>query len=173
MNWDAIGAIAEISGAIGVIISLLYLAAQIRKSSLSDNARTFESVTNNWHQATANLLDPKNRVTFLKALDGYDSLSDEERLQFHVLAAQFPDRFDTMLHFEALGITKTKHLSGMYGALIRDFMSHPGFKSFYRAEHHYFSPTMKAWVARNCPGIDGLGESGYLAEISRGGEGAA
>ncbi len=32
MNWDAIGAIAELLGAIGVIASLVYLAAQIRKS---------------------------------------------------------------------------------------------------------------------------------------------
>jgi hypothetical protein len=29
MNWDAIGAIAELLGAIGVIASLIYLARQI------------------------------------------------------------------------------------------------------------------------------------------------
>lgn len=32
MNWDAIGAIAELLGAIGVIASLVYLATQIRQS---------------------------------------------------------------------------------------------------------------------------------------------
>ena len=32
MNWDAIGAIAELLGAIGVIASLVYLAGQIRHS---------------------------------------------------------------------------------------------------------------------------------------------
>ena len=32
MNWDAIGAIAETLGAIGVIASLIYLAGQIRHS---------------------------------------------------------------------------------------------------------------------------------------------
>jgi hypothetical protein len=30
MNWDAIGAIAELLGAIGVIASLVYLATQIQ-----------------------------------------------------------------------------------------------------------------------------------------------
>ena len=29
MNWDAIGAIAELLGAVGVIASLVYLATQI------------------------------------------------------------------------------------------------------------------------------------------------
>jgi len=33
MDWDAIGAIAELAGAIGVIASLLYLATQIRQNS--------------------------------------------------------------------------------------------------------------------------------------------
>ena len=32
MNWDAVGAIAELLGAIGVIASLVYLATQIRQS---------------------------------------------------------------------------------------------------------------------------------------------
>jgi hypothetical protein len=32
MNWDAIGAIAELLGAVGVIASLVYLATQIRQS---------------------------------------------------------------------------------------------------------------------------------------------
>jgi hypothetical protein len=33
MNWDAIGAVAELLGAIGVIVSLIYLAGQIRQNT--------------------------------------------------------------------------------------------------------------------------------------------
>jgi len=33
VNWDAIGAIAELVGALGVIVSLAYLAIQIRQST--------------------------------------------------------------------------------------------------------------------------------------------
>jgi len=33
MNWDAIGSIGEIVGALGVIFSLIYLATQIRQNS--------------------------------------------------------------------------------------------------------------------------------------------
>ena len=38
MNWDALGAIAELLGAIAVLATLLYLARQIRESS---KAQTF------------------------------------------------------------------------------------------------------------------------------------
>jgi len=33
MNWDAIGAIGEIVGALAVVLSLIYLATQIRASN--------------------------------------------------------------------------------------------------------------------------------------------
>ena len=33
MNWDSLGAIAEVVGAIGVVVSLLYVAAQIKHSN--------------------------------------------------------------------------------------------------------------------------------------------
>ena len=33
MNWDAVGALAELLGAIGVVASLLYVAVQVRQNS--------------------------------------------------------------------------------------------------------------------------------------------
>ena len=48
MNWDAIGAIAELLGAIGVIASLIYLATQIRQSrdQMERNTRATQAASN-------------------------------------------------------------------------------------------------------------------------------
>ncbi len=43
MNWDAIGAIAELLGAIGVILTLVYLATQIRQNT--ESSRTTAEVS--------------------------------------------------------------------------------------------------------------------------------
>ena len=40
MNWDAIGAVAELVGAIGVVASLGYLAVQIRQSTEQSRLNT-------------------------------------------------------------------------------------------------------------------------------------
>ena len=47
MNWDAIGAIAETLGAVGVIASLVYLAGQIRQSreQTAENTRALRAGT--------------------------------------------------------------------------------------------------------------------------------
>ncbi len=45
MNWDAIGAFAELLGAVGVIASLVYLAGQIRQSrdQMSQNTKALRA----------------------------------------------------------------------------------------------------------------------------------
>ena len=45
MNWDAIGAIAELLGAVGVIASLVYIGTQIRQSreQMSQNTRAIRA----------------------------------------------------------------------------------------------------------------------------------
>ena len=40
MNWEAIGAIGEFVGALGVITSLIYLAIQIRSDAAARRAET-------------------------------------------------------------------------------------------------------------------------------------
>ena len=63
MNWDAVGAIAELLGAVGVIASLVYLATQIRHSreQMSQNTRAmrssaFQQFDQNLHDAFSTLL---------------------------------------------------------------------------------------------------------------------
>ena len=44
MNWELVGAIAEIAGAVGVLITLVYLAIQIKDNTKSLQAGSLESV---------------------------------------------------------------------------------------------------------------------------------
>jgi len=44
MNWDAIGAIGEILGALAVFVSLMYLAAQMRGQNKQARASAFQEI---------------------------------------------------------------------------------------------------------------------------------
>jgi hypothetical protein len=52
MNWDAIGAIGETIGAIAVVVSILYLAIQIRSNTRATKASASFDATHSW--ATSN-----------------------------------------------------------------------------------------------------------------------
>ena len=50
MDWEAVGAVAELGGAIGVIASLFYLAAQIQRNSTTVEAATASSISESSQQ---------------------------------------------------------------------------------------------------------------------------
>ena len=83
MNWDAIGAIGEIVGAVAVVISVIYLAIQIRigSSAVSTNLRdSIYSSFFEWnYQLTA---DPGFAAMFHRGLQDFNSLSEEEKPRF-------------------------------------------------------------------------------------------
>ena len=54
MNWDAIGAIGEIVGAAAVVVSIAYLAIQIRSNTRATKASASFEATHSW--ATSNEL---------------------------------------------------------------------------------------------------------------------
>jgi hypothetical protein len=45
MNWEAIGAVGEIASAAGVIITLIYLATQIRIQNTESKSRNISEIS--------------------------------------------------------------------------------------------------------------------------------
>ena len=86
MNWDALGAIAEFVGAIAVVLTLLYLAVQIRQSNRLSRFQTsrdiFGQIDDN------NRLVVESRDLRKLAFRTYDSLSDEEAKQLAVFVGR-------------------------------------------------------------------------------------
>jgi hypothetical protein len=50
MHWDALGAVAEFLGALGVIASLFYVASQIRRNSTALEAATNQALSDSAQQ---------------------------------------------------------------------------------------------------------------------------
>jgi hypothetical protein len=101
MNWEAIGAIGELVGALAVVISVIYLAVQIRSGSaaLTTNIRDSVFATlEQWnYQLTA---DPEFAWVFHRGLNDFDSLDEKERPRFmHMTYAFFKIFENIYLHY--------------------------------------------------------------------------
>ena len=78
MSWDALGAVAELLGAIAVIASLLYLGLQIRASNKQSKAQTFHLVASEQARVSDSITNvPENFAVWLRLHHG-DELSTEE-----------------------------------------------------------------------------------------------
>jgi hypothetical protein len=83
MNWEAIGAVGELIGAVTVIITLLYLAIQIRQNSQAvknSAAQTLLSEANGSLRTASS--DPATARAVILGQTLFEELSEEGRAQF-------------------------------------------------------------------------------------------
>jgi hypothetical protein len=83
LNWDAIGAIAEGIGAVGVIASLLYLAVQVRantRASAVDSKFRSAEMQNDFVDSL--IETPELNDLWLRGLTKLDSLSESDYYRF-------------------------------------------------------------------------------------------
>jgi len=81
MNWDAARAIGEILGAVAVVISLAYLAIQIRAQNTESKLASVHEISEGYRNLVAEMINPSLAKVWVKFLSGYDELNDEEKMQ--------------------------------------------------------------------------------------------
>ena len=86
MDWIAVGALAELVGAVAVVVTLLYLAEQARNNTrMARRAATAEAVAA-IREANARIPDDLSvSQLFWKGLQGLENLSEDERGQFGII----------------------------------------------------------------------------------------
>ncbi|MBT7539126.1 MAG: hypothetical protein HN683_07285, partial [Gammaproteobacteria bacterium] len=80
MNWEIMGALGEIVGGLGVILSLLYLARQISDNTSSNQSAAITSLTDQIMRVT--MVDKESGTIFFNGLKGLAHLDETERLIF-------------------------------------------------------------------------------------------
>lgn len=89
MNWDAIGAVGEIIGAIAVVGSLAYLATQIRTSNLAVKQSAAQELMNEMREFYAQISSDNSLATlWTKGVSSPEELSSSEAIQFGLLITQ-------------------------------------------------------------------------------------
>lgn len=82
MNWEAIGAIGEFGGAFAVVVSLVYLASQIRAQNREARGASVHEIAGAFRDAISSLQGPEQAEVFSLAVKSFDNLNDVQRLQF-------------------------------------------------------------------------------------------
>lgn len=98
MNWDAIGALAELVGAGGVVASLVYLGIQLRQNSKTIAEEIFQNLLNNYHGAMDNLIsDPALNRVWHTGLRDFDVLDKDERMLWATQMHAFLRRYENIV----------------------------------------------------------------------------
>jgi len=104
MTWQAIGTIAEIVGATAVVVTLIYLAIQIRQNTASVTTATYDSVISGFNETNAIVIDnPDVADIFLRGNQDPTSLSDAEAVQYAFLLRSWSNQWLKLLRLHQAG----------------------------------------------------------------------
>jgi hypothetical protein len=139
MNWEAIGAIAELLGAIGVIASLVYLATQIRHSreQMSQNTRAMKAGA--YQQTSDGLSDTINIAVSTpgfarivrSAIANFEGLSEDDAFQFGFWFNNLMRNYDNIYYQYRAGMLEDNRWE-MHRADIVTFFTAPGIVAWWR-----------------------------------------
>ena len=146
MNWDAIGAIGEIVGAIAVILTLVYLAIQIRDSAKASRSAAVTDATTAMQAFYQELgSNPKTSRLFLTAMTNPESLSREDEFQYVMLMHSCFLGFQRSFFLAHEG-TLHVGLRDSIGTAIHAVNHLPGIYVYWTQRKAYFQPAFIAWV---------------------------
>ena len=94
MNWEAIGAVAELVGAIAVVASLLYLAIQVRHSTEVSRATAFQAIFDGVTTHNNYMFGPDNVDLVIRCLRSYPDVGVEDRMVYDNLMANLMNYFE-------------------------------------------------------------------------------
>lgn len=144
MNWDAVGASAELLAAFGVLFSLIYLGLQIRQNTKWLRQQAFQLSTSEMRRWTSRLADSESAAKlWSKGLRRYDELDEIELVRFSMIVFEQLSIYSTyLLHDEdeMLGLLESADVN--IGAWIRNGW----FQKWWVAWRVQFPPELQAYI---------------------------
>ena len=146
MDWTALGAIGEIVGALAVVASLVYVAAQIRLNTSAIKADTAREVVaairsiNHLIASDAEL----NRI-FMTWLEDPDSLEREEYARgVQVVHNMLRTIEDT--HAQYLRGNLEPDTWASWSRMFADYLRSPGIQAYWALRRDFFSPAFREYM---------------------------
>ena len=137
MNWDAVGAIAETIGVLGVIVTVGYLAIQVRQSNRQEAVHGVQAAVKEFVNAYAAVTaDELSAENFRAGLNQFDELTRNDKAIFHskmqLLASGL---YQVMVMYES-GMLPDEELYSKSESLFLSFVLSPGGNQWWEAYKH-------------------------------------
>lgn len=164
MNWDAIGATAELLGAFGVIASLIYLALQIRQNTESVRMASHHGVADQFQQTNLALVrEPQIAELLTRGLPDSSTLSDLDRVRFEGFLLSIFRTYEELYQLHRKGLADHELWDSREQSMMQ-WLSYPGVRSWWFGEQRVI------FIASFCAHVEGLlseaaSQQGHEADI--------
>ena len=146
LNWEAIGAIGQIVGAIAVVVSLIYLAREVRSSAHATQLASRHSMEDIFIRWSQQLADNQNlRELYYRGLHDFESLEGTDLVGFAQVMLQLFRAYEEAYYGHLEGDVDPRLWRG-WEAAMRDINGYPGVQAYWRSRSHWYSEEFAKYI---------------------------
>ena len=146
MTLEDLGNIGEFVGAVGVVVSLVYLSIQIRRGTDTQRTSTYESVVSDFAAINRTMAsDPDLAILYVRAMEDFDSLDATQKARVSQLFFATFHSFENMYYQHKKGFLETDVWLG-WQRLMLTYYSRDGFQVWWKFRRDVFSSNFAAFL---------------------------
>ena len=143
---ENLGNLGDFVGGLAVIITLVYLAHQIRQNTASVQAATVQAAA----QANAELMDrfgsdPELLRFYEAGVRDFESMSSDDRARFASVMGSIMHRGEGMVDQVERGLLPRDAMEGAANRL-RTTFAHPGTLAWWKRGKHVYGTSFQKWI---------------------------
>jgi hypothetical protein len=145
MNWEAIGAIGEVLGAIAVVLTLIYLATQIRQNTSSTRASTYSNTTDGWHTYMQSLTTTDIELLVSLATKPSELPTAEFYRGYYLCRIMFRRMEHDYYQFK-VGTFEPQTWNAYVKAFREDTFRNPAVRAMWKLQSEYLDPSFREYM---------------------------
>jgi hypothetical protein len=147
MNWEAITAISQLVGSIAVVVSVLYLAVQLRSSTRVAKVAAQDAAASALRDVTKPFMENAElgRV-WRTGLEDFKTLSADDQARFFHAAHQFLKALETIHFHYVYGLLDAQLWDG-WRELLRHYIATPGLDYYITLRGGVFSARFRKFLS--------------------------
>ncbi len=156
---EALGNVGDFLGGIGVVVTLAYLAVQIRKNTQSVRSAALHGISTSISEFIDKIAqDPVLTKVWFDGLSGTVQLSEADAQRFNLLLLSLVRRWENAFHQSRAGMLESASWSGMREGITFVFSS-PGAQAWWKGARALFSADFVAFAERASDAMSNASQS--------------
>jgi len=135
-DWGALG---ELIGGLAIIVSLIYVAVQIRQSTNAARVATSQTFTDQYMKAVSPLYEPGFSDVYRRGLAGLNTLEGSDRVMFTAFVAALLRVFESF-YIQAKDGAFDSRLFDNWIATFIDLIAYDGVREVLEIRKHHYNP---------------------------------
>lgn len=143
---ETLGNLGDFIGGFGVVVTVIYLAYQIRQNTASTRSATYQSVVADVSEWTLQLgLSSDSTRIYVTGIEDLDDLTVAEVAQFNFLLASVIRHFEN-IHYQYISGAIDHDVWDGWSSRILGVLGKPGVKAWWDSQKAVFSSDFQAFI---------------------------